>query len=160
MQCNATYIYLQRITRFAGNCERRLEKMEISKEVLKMVGNEWVSNTGDVRYYVNDWMWEVGVKVEYKNTHRSYKIESCEYKGETYSAKTAWKLKDLKVWVDSTGQAHVDKWDEGIPLNYEAFLAEVNRCIAERIERKARNLEDDLAWKAKCDRLDREGKGN
>ena len=106
---------------------KRGERMDYSA-----IGKRWEPNTGQARYYVNDWKDLIGLHVEYYKTGNVCEVWMDG--GETISNSHYKKyLENTKVWIgEDDGQVHVDHC--GNDSIKGIIIARVN----ELIEKKAK----------------------
>lgn len=67
--------------------------------------SEWTSSKGQTRYYVNGWTEAVGLEVE---RYKTGSIRFAYLDGEHISNAEAYRILDIRVWIDTDDQVHVD----------------------------------------------------
>ena len=86
----------------------------LNMEKVRTECKEWTPESGQVRYYINDWMQISGVKLEY---HGTGNLESLNIDGECspISSNYAWSkfCANVKVWVGTEDcELHIDCCDQ------------------------------------------------
>lgn len=91
--------------------------------------NEWTDSKGQVRRYVNNWRYLLGIEIAY---HDTGSVKDVLVDGAHVSNSDGQRILATKVWLDSDDQVHVDRYDVvNVPLTAEDIKTRIAAIYAE-----------------------------
>ena len=89
----------------------------------------WTKGDGTTRRYINDWHAACGIEIDY---YKSGNICWAAVDGETISNGRASSFLSAKIWLDSKGCLHIDRYNEDrLPLSEDEVRTRLIAALAE-----------------------------